>query len=102
MTSDTIELVERVRRRLKEHENPCEIAGPAPDKELKDWKVYEVANTDLVEYIIDSPYLDELTGGAWKLDADGMLAIPATPGLGLTLDREAVARYTGGARLLER
>ena len=31
MTSDTIELVERVRRRLKEHENPCRIAGPAPE-----------------------------------------------------------------------
>ncbi len=31
MTSDTIELVERVRRRLKEHENPCEISGPAPE-----------------------------------------------------------------------
>lgn len=31
MKSDTIELVERVRRRLKEHENACEIAGPAPE-----------------------------------------------------------------------
>lgn len=31
MTSDTIELVERVRRRLREHENPCEIAGPVPE-----------------------------------------------------------------------
>jgi hypothetical protein len=31
MTSETIELVERVRRRLKEHENSCEIAGPAPE-----------------------------------------------------------------------
>ncbi|MBA3820467.1 MAG: SMI1/KNR4 family protein [Deltaproteobacteria bacterium] len=31
MTSDTIELVERVRRRLNEHENPCQIAGPAPE-----------------------------------------------------------------------
>jgi SMI1 / KNR4 family (SUKH-1) len=31
MTSDTIELVERVRRRLKEHENLCEISGPAPE-----------------------------------------------------------------------
>ena len=31
MTSDTIELVERVRRRLKEHESRCEIAGPAPE-----------------------------------------------------------------------
>lgn len=31
MTSDTIELVERVRRRLREHENTCEIAGPVPE-----------------------------------------------------------------------
>jgi antitoxin YobK len=31
MTSDTIELVERVRRRLSEHEGRCEIAGPAPE-----------------------------------------------------------------------
>jgi hypothetical protein len=34
MTSDTIELVERVRRRLKEHENPCEIAGPAAESAI--------------------------------------------------------------------
>jgi len=34
MTSDTIELVERVRRRLKEHENPCRIAGPAPESAI--------------------------------------------------------------------
>lgn len=31
MTSDTIELVERVRRRLVEHENPCRIAGPVSE-----------------------------------------------------------------------
>lgn len=31
MTSDTIELVERVRRRLSEHESRCQIAGPAPE-----------------------------------------------------------------------
>ncbi|HEU4728533.1 MAG TPA: SMI1/KNR4 family protein [Kofleriaceae bacterium] len=34
MTSDTIELVERVRRRLTEHENRCEIAGPAPESAI--------------------------------------------------------------------
>jgi hypothetical protein len=34
MTSDTIELVERVRRRLREHENRCEIAGPAPESAI--------------------------------------------------------------------
>jgi hypothetical protein len=31
MTSDTIELVERVRRHLSSHESACEIAGPAPE-----------------------------------------------------------------------
>lgn len=31
MMSDTIELVERVRRRLREHENRCEISGPVPE-----------------------------------------------------------------------
>ena len=31
MTSETIELVERVRLRLKEHESSCTIAGPAPE-----------------------------------------------------------------------
>jgi hypothetical protein len=34
MTSDTIELVERVRRRLREHENACRIAGPAPESAI--------------------------------------------------------------------
>jgi hypothetical protein len=34
MTPDTIELVERVRRRLKEHESSCEIAGPAPESAI--------------------------------------------------------------------
>jgi cell wall assembly regulator SMI1 len=34
MTSDTIELVERVRRRLTEHENRCQIAGPAPENAI--------------------------------------------------------------------
>jgi len=31
MTSETIELVERVRRRLHESESPCEITGPVPE-----------------------------------------------------------------------
>ena len=57
--------------------------------------------TDLVEYIAGSPYVDELVAGRWSLDADGMLPIPGAPGLGLTLDREAVARYTRGAALLD-
>lgn len=31
MTSDTIELVERVRRRLHGHDDTCQIAGPVPE-----------------------------------------------------------------------
>ena len=60
-----------------------------------------VADTDLVEYLTGSPFIDEITAGGWQLDADGMLAIPTTPGLGLTLDRDAVAKYTRGERLLD-
>jgi D-galactarolactone cycloisomerase len=55
--------------------------------------------TDLVEYLTGSPFIDEIAAGGWHLDADGMLAIPADPGLGLELDVDAVARYTGGATL---
>ena len=57
--------------------------------------------TDLVEYLTGSPFIDEITAGGWHLDTDGMLAIPNTPGLGLTLDRDAVKKYTRGERLLE-
>lgn len=60
-----------------------------------------IVGTDLVEYLAGSPFIDEITSGGWKLDADGMLAIPSTPGLGLTLDRDAVAKYTRGERLLD-
>jgi L-alanine-DL-glutamate epimerase-like enolase superfamily enzyme len=51
-------------------------------------------DTDMVEYIAGSPYIDEITTGSWLLDADGMLTIPATPGLGLDLDTDALARFS--------
>lgn len=51
--------------------------------------------TDLVEYITGSPYIDELVAGGWQLDADGMLAIPDTPGLGVEVDLDAVERFSG-------
>jgi L-alanine-DL-glutamate epimerase-like enolase superfamily enzyme len=53
-------------------------------------------DTDLVEYITGSPYVDDLAAGGWSLDAEGMLAIPETPGLGLLLDADAVEKYTHG------
>jgi D-galactarolactone cycloisomerase len=54
------------------------------------------SDTDLVEYITGSPYIDEIAAGGWRLDEDGLIEIPNTPGLGLTLDRDAVAKYTDG------
>ena len=58
------------------------------------------ADTDLVEYLTGSAYVDEIASGGWKLDAHGLLAIPDAPGLGLELDLEAVAKYTRGERLV--
>jgi len=59
------------------------------------------ADTDLVEYLTGSPFIDEIAAGGWHLDADGMLAISDGPGLGLVVNRDALARYTSGERLLE-
>ena len=58
------------------------------------------AETDFVEYLTGSPYIDGIVANPWQLDVDGMLAIPDKPGLGIALDLDAVARYTGGKRLL--
>jgi D-galactarolactone cycloisomerase len=51
-------------------------------------------DTDLVEYIDGSPYVDEIVIDPWRLDADGMLPIPDAPGLGIRLDMDAVARFS--------
>jgi L-alanine-DL-glutamate epimerase-like enolase superfamily enzyme len=59
------------------------------------------ADTDLVEYCTGSPYIDDLSTGGWALDADGMLAIPASPGLGISLDPAALRRHTGGDEAAE-
>jgi len=56
--------------------------------------------TDLVEYLTGSPFIDDITIGGWPLDSEGMLSIPTKPGLGLEIDRDAVARYTGVKNLL--
>jgi hypothetical protein len=47
-------------------QNPS-IPGPAPDKQLKDWKVYEVANSDLVVGLDKVPVvLTGLKGGSYS------------------------------------
>jgi D-galactarolactone cycloisomerase len=57
------------------------------------------ADTEFVEYLTGSPYVDAIVAEPWQLDADGMLAIPDKPGLSIELDLDAVSRY-GGERLI--
>jgi D-galactarolactone cycloisomerase len=52
-------------------------------------------NTELVEYLTGSPFIDELVQDPWKLDADGMLPVPSGPGLGISINPDAVEKYTG-------
>ncbi len=52
---------------------------------------------DLVEYLVGSPYVDDIVKNPWKLDAEGMIAIPEdAPGLGVELDVKAIERYSRG------
>ena len=52
-------------------------------------------NTVLVEYLTGSPFIDDLVETPWKLDADGMLPVPEGPGLGVSLNLDAVEQHTG-------
>lgn len=52
-----------------------------------------LSGTDLVEYKTGAAYIDELVAGGWSLDTDGLLAVPEAPGLGVTLDAQALQRY---------
>ncbi len=55
---------------------------------------------DLVEFIGGSAYVDGLLDEPFVLDADGYLAIPDRPGLGVALSPEKTARYAREAALL--
>lgn len=59
-----------------------------------------ISQTDYVEYLTGSPFIDDITVGGWKLDADGMLSIPQKPGLGIQLDPDQVVKYSGCRDLL--
>jgi D-galactarolactone cycloisomerase len=50
---------------------------------------------DLVEYLTGSPFIDKIVKDPWKLDAEGMLAIPDRPGLGISIDLQALEEFTG-------
>ena len=53
------------------------------------------ADTDLVEYLTGSPFIDEIAAGGWHLDAEGMLPIPDRPGLGIDIDLDMLYRHSG-------
>ncbi|MFO1194183.1 MAG: hypothetical protein U1F00_18790 [Rhodoferax sp.] len=52
-------------------------------------------DTDLVEYIGGSPYVDGILREPFVVDSEGYPAIPDTPGLGMALDPEKVALHAG-------
>lgn len=56
--------------------------------------------TNFVEYLTGSPFIDDITIGGWELDSAGLLKIPSKPGLGLELNPEAIAKYSGITNLL--
>lgn len=51
-------------------------------------------DADLVEFIGGSPYVDGILAKPFDLDEEGWLTIPDLPGLGVSIDRQRVARYT--------
>ena len=58
-----------------------------------------IPGTAFVEYLTGSPYIDAIVADPWRLDADGMLAVPDAPGLGVGLDIDRVAHHARGERL---
>jgi L-alanine-DL-glutamate epimerase-like enolase superfamily enzyme len=55
-------------------------------------------DTDLVEYLTGSPFIDQLAADGWHLDSEGMLPIPSNPGLGININRDALQEFSPSAR----
>jgi L-alanine-DL-glutamate epimerase-like enolase superfamily enzyme len=52
-------------------------------------------HTDMVEYLNGSPFIDDILTSKWRMDEEGMLAVPTAPGLGIQPNLEAIERYSG-------
>jgi D-galactarolactone cycloisomerase len=52
-------------------------------------------NSDMVEYLTGSPFIDDIVEAPWKLDPDGMLPVPTGPGLGISINMDGVEKYSG-------
>ena len=48
-----------------------------------------------VEYLTPAPYIEQIIVEPFRIDAEGFLTIPDKPGLGIELNRDALARYSG-------
>ena len=48
-----------------------------------------------VEYLTPAPYIEQIITEPFKIDAEGYLEIPNGPGLGIELNRDALARFSG-------
>jgi L-alanine-DL-glutamate epimerase-like enolase superfamily enzyme len=47
-----------------------------------------------VEYQTGVPYIEEIIDPPFALDDEGLLRVPTGPGLGITLNRDAIARFS--------
>jgi D-galactarolactone cycloisomerase len=56
--------------------------------------------TEVVEFIGGSAYVDGILTEPFKLDAEGYLQIPTSPGIGVTLDPDKVAKYAPNWKFL--
>jgi L-alanine-DL-glutamate epimerase-like enolase superfamily enzyme len=56
--------------------------------------------TEVVEFIGGSAYVDGILAEPFRLDAEGCLEIPMSPGIGVALDPARVAKYAPGWKVL--
>jgi L-alanine-DL-glutamate epimerase-like enolase superfamily enzyme len=69
--------------------------GLAADLQL----VAAAGNARWVEYITPAPYIEELLLNPVCLTDEGMIQIPAEPGLGMQWNPDGIAKFTGGMQL---
>jgi len=65
--------------------------GLAADLQL----VAAVPEARWVEYITPAPYIEDLVEEPFSLDAEGMLAVPDAPGLGVRWSDAGIEKYSG-------
>ena len=53
-----------------------------------------IRNTNMVEYLTGSPFIDDLVAEPWTVGSDGLMTVPDTPGLGIALNMDAVEKHT--------